>query len=140
MTRLTALGLGLVLAATMACGGSTSNNTVTAPTGNLTTDTFSGTVPVMGLDFHNFTVTTGGTINATLVTAGPPPTITMGFGIGTPSTTGVCALLSGAQVAASASQTAQLNGSLNAGTYCVAVWDLGNAAGPIAYTVTVAHT
>jgi len=33
-----------------------------------------------------------------------------------------------------------VTGSLAAGTYCVEVVDVGNAAGPIAYTVTVAHT
>ena len=142
MTRSTALGFALAfMTATAACGGSSSNNsTIIAPTGTLVTDTFTGTVPVGGLDFHNFTVTTGGTINATLVAAGPPPTITMGFAIGTPGTTGVCSLLSGAQVSTPPGATAQLTGSLAAGTYCVEVVDIGNAAGPIAYTVTVAHT
>jgi hypothetical protein len=142
MTRSTTLGLALALvAATAACGGSSSDNSnITAPTGTLVTDTFTGTVPVGGLDFHNFTVTAGGTVNATLVAAGPPSTITMGFAIGTPGTTGVCSLLSGAQVTTPPGTTAQLTGSLAAGTYCVEVVDVGNAAGPIAYTVTVAHT
>jgi hypothetical protein len=142
MTCSTTLGVALALvAATAACGGGSSDNSaITAPTGTLVTDTFTGTVPMGGLDFQNFTVTTGGTINATLVAAGPPPTITMGFAIGTPSTTGVCSLLSGAQVTTPAGATAQLTGSLAAGTYCVEVVDVGNAAGPIAYTVTVAHT
>jgi hypothetical protein len=142
MTRSTTLGLVLALvAATAACGGASgANSGITAPTGTLVTDTFTGTVPVGGLDFHNFTVTTGGTVNATLVAAAPPSTITMGFAIGTPGTTGVCSLLSGAQVTTPPGSTAQLTGSLAAGTYCVAVVDVGNAAGPIDYTVTVAHT
>jgi hypothetical protein len=142
MTRSTPLGFALALvAATAACGGASGGNSaITAPTGTMVTDTFTGTVPVSGLDFHNFTVTTGGTVNATLVAAAPPSTITMGFAIGTPGTTGVCSLLSGAQVTTPPGSTAQLTGSLNAGTYCVAVVDVGNAAGPIAYTVTVAHT
>jgi hypothetical protein len=121
------------------CGGSSSTPSVLAPTGTLVTDTFSGTVQPGGLDFNSFTVTTGGTVNVTLVTAGPPPTITMGLGIGTPGA-GTCALLSGASTAATAGSTAQLTGTLNAGSYCVEVLDVGNAAGPIAYTVTVAHT
>ena len=59
MTRSTTLGVALALvAATAACSGSSSNNsTITAPTGTLVTDTFTGTVPVGGLDFQNFTVT-----------------------------------------------------------------------------------
>jgi hypothetical protein len=135
------LALGLMAAAAVAaCSGSSTSSTVPTPSGTTTTDTFTGTVPVQGLDFHNFTITTGGTVNATLVSAGPPATITMGFAIGTPGSTGVCSLLSGAQVAVSAGSTAQLTGTLAAGTYCVEVFDIGNAAGPIAYTVTVAHT
>jgi hypothetical protein len=141
MTRATTIGLALVIVATTAaCGGSTSNSTIPTPTGTLVTDTFTNVVPMGGLAFNNFTVTTGGTVNVTLVSAGPPPTITMELGIGTPSATGTCSLLSGAATAATASTTAQLSGTLNAGSYCVEVLDLGNAAGPITYTVTVAHT
>ncbi len=116
MTRSTTLGLALAfvaaMSATAACGGASGDNSnITAPTGTLVTDTFTGTVPVGGLDFHNFTVTTGGTVNATLVAAAPPSTITMGFAIGTPGTTGVCSLLSGAQVTTPPGSTAQLTGS-----------------------------
>ena len=144
MTRSTAFGLVLAAAGALGmaagCGGASTSNSVVAPTGTLVTDTLSGTVQPGGVDFQPFTVTTGGTVNVTLLTAGPPPTITMGLAIGTPSGTGACALLSGASTAATASSTAQLTGTLNAGSYCVEVLDLGNAAGPIAYTVTVAHT
>jgi hypothetical protein len=144
MTRSTAFGLALAVTGALGmaagCGGSSSDAaSVLAPTGTLVTETFSGTVQPGGLDFKPFTITTGGTVNVTLVSAGPPPTITMGLGIGTPGA-GTCALLSGATTTAAASTTAQLNGSLNAGSYCVEVLDVGNAAGPIAYTLTVAHT
>ncbi len=122
-----------------ACGGSSNATSVLAPTGTLVTDTFSGTVQPGGMDFNPFTITTGGTVNVTLLSAGPPPTITMGLAIGTPSGTGTCALLPGG-ITTTASATAQLTGTLNAGSYCVEVVDVGNAAGPIAYTVTVAHT
>jgi hypothetical protein len=146
MTRSTAFGLALAAAGallmTTGCSGSSdsSSTSVTAPSGTLVTDTFTGTVQPGGVDWKPFTITTGGTINVTLLAAGPPATITMGLGVGTPSSTGTCALLSGASTTAVASSSAQLNGSLAAGSYCVEVLDLGNAAGPIAYTVTVAHT
>jgi hypothetical protein len=141
MTRLAQITTALVVAATVAaCGGSSNTTPVVAPTGMLVTDTFTGTVQVGALDFKPFTVTTGGAVNVTLVAAGPPPTITMGLAIGTPSSTGVCSILSGGSTVTSASTTAQLTGTLAAGTYCVEVVDVGNAAGPIAYTVTVAHT
>lgn len=141
MTRSAQLTIALALAIVVAaCGGSSNTTPVVAPTGTLVTETFNGIAqPGGALSFNPFTVTVGGAINATLVAAGPPPTIQMGLGIGTPGG-GTCALLSGGSVAASASTAAQLNGTLTAGTYCLAVFDIGNAAGPITYTVTVAHT
>jgi len=145
MTRNIALGIASALVGAgllvSACSGSSnSSSTVVAPSGTTVTDTFTGTVQPGGLDFHPFTVNTGGTINITLLTAGPPPTITMGLAVGTPSSTGTCALLSNASTVTPAGSTAQLTGSLAAGTYCVEVLDVGNAAGPITYSVTVAHT
>ena len=123
-----------------ACGGSSNPSTVTAPTGTVTTDTFNGTVQPGGSSINPFTVTVGGTVSVTLVSAGPPSTITMGLGIGNPSSTGTCSFLSGGTTVTQAGSTAQLSGTLAAGSYCVAVVDVGNAAGAITYTVTVAHT
>jgi hypothetical protein len=140
MKRVLSLTLGLVLlGAAMACGGSSNNAVVTAPTGTLVTETFNGTVQVGGLSSNPFTVTVGGTVNITLIAAGPPATITMGLGVGTPSGA-TCALLSGGSTTTVPGTAAQLSGPLAAGSYCVEVIDIGNAAVPIAYTVTVAHT
>ena len=122
------------------CGGSSNPSTVTAPTGTVTTDTFNGTVQPGGSSINPFTVTVGGTVSVTLVAAGPPSTITMGLGIGNPSSAGTCSFLSGGTTVTQAGTTAQLSGTLAAGSYCVAVVDVGNAAGAITYTVTVAHT
>jgi len=150
MTRSSALGLALVvlgaLGTTSACGGSSSNTSaLPAPSGTVVTDTFTGTVPIpvagaLQTDIHSFTVAVGGTLSVTLTAAGPPPTIQMGLGIGNPAADGTCSLLSGASVATAAGTTAQLSGTVAAGAYCVAIWDIGNALQPISYTVTVAHT
>jgi hypothetical protein len=138
--------LVVVLAAVVAasCGGSSDTQSVVAPTGTVVTDTFSGTAPVgttaQDPVLHSFTVQVGGTVNATMTAAGPPTTITMGLGIGNPTATGTCALISGGSVAATAGTTAQLTGTIGAGSYCVVVFDIGNALQPVAYTVAVAHT
>ena len=137
--------LVVVLAAVVAaaCGGSSDTQSVVAPTGTVVTDTFSGTAPVGTAQdpvLHTFTVQTAGTVNATMTAAGPPSTITMGVGIGNPTATGTCALISGGSVAATAGTTAQLTGTIGAGSYCVIVFDIGNALQPVAYTVAVAHT
>jgi len=109
------------------------------PTVSQVTDTFSGTVDVGGSDFHTFTVVaTGGSISATLTAAGPPPTIFMGFGVGVVNGTS-CSLLTNGFLNTQASASPQLVGTINAGTYCLAVYDIGNQSAQIAYTATVTH-
>ena len=137
-TAAVALAASAALAA--ACGGSSNPTTVTAPTGTVVTDTFTDIVQPGGASIKNFNVTVGGTVSITLVSAGPPPTITMGLGVGNPSATGTCSFLQNGTTTTAAGSTAQLSGSIAAGSYCVAVVDIGNAAVPITYTVTVAHT
>jgi hypothetical protein len=130
-----------------ACGGSDNTSTVTAPTGTVSTETFTGTLnpPVGGVfqaNIHSFTVTTaGGSINVTLVSAGPPPTIQLGLALGNPSSTGTCSIIPGFSQQTSAGSTAQISGAgAPAGAYCVAVGDVGNVLQPVSYTITVAHT
>ena len=136
----------LALGATVACGGSSTSPTVVA-TGTVTTDTFTGTLnpPVNGVfqaNIHPFTVNTGGgSINITLVSAGPPATIQLGMALGNPGATGTCSIIPGFVVQTAAGSTAQLPASgAPAGAYCVVVGDIGNVLQPVTYTVTVAHT
>jgi len=136
--------LVLIVAALAAvgCGGSTTSPSVALPTATVTTETFTGTVQPLGTNVHNFTVTTPGQLSVTMTQAGPPATISMGLGVGNPNAAGNCIFLSGGTTTATASTTtAQLSGTLTAsGAYCVAIGDIGNAAGPIAYSITVSHT
>jgi hypothetical protein len=120
-------------------GGNSSSSLVAGPSATPTTDTFSGTVAVGGYDFKPFTVgVSNGQVNVDLTAAGPPPTIFMGVGVGTPSGSD-CTLLSGASVVAQAGSTAQLSGTASAGSYCVMVFDAGNQTADVSYTVTVSH-
>ena len=134
----------LVALSAVACdnGNSTAvastTTTTTAPTATLITESFTGTVAVSGTDFHNFTVATTGAINVTLTAAGPPSTIFMGIGVGTPSAT-ACALLTGGSTAQQAGVTPQISGMITAGSYCVSVFDIGNQSAPVTYSVTVTH-
>lgn len=130
----------LTLALTMAaCSGSDSTATLTTPAATTTTETFTGTVPVGGVSFSPFTVAQAGTVSVTLTAAGPPATIFMGLGIGTPSAS-TCAVITSDSTITPASATAQLSGTVAAGAYCVQVYDVGNQATPVTYSVTVAHT
>jgi len=141
---LLALALGL---ASVACnpGNSASSVATTpttpAPTVPITSETFSGTVDPAGRAIHQFTITlSGGQINVTLTSAGPPATIFMGLGVGLfSSVDGSCSLLTNGSVLTPAGATAQLSGTLNAGSYCVAVFDAGNQVAPVSYSVIVNH-
>jgi len=131
------LTLAALLLLTVACNNSSSTTTPTTATA-LTTETFTGSVDVSSSDSHPFTVAQAGEVDITLTAAGPPATIFMGLGIGTPSGAS-CALIAGGTTNAQAGSAAQLAGTANAGTYCVAVYDIGNQTAAITYTLTVAH-
>jgi hypothetical protein len=136
------LPLAVLLVSAGCSSDSSSSTTPTAPSTNPTTEMFSGTVPVGGSDFHNFTVAlSNGQVNIILTQAGPPATIYEGLAIGTPSgtTPPTCSILTGGSTQAQASTVAQLTGTANAGTYCVLVYDIGNQAQDITYSVTVSH-
>lgn len=136
----------LVAIATLMAGcsnsGSSDLGALTTPSNAVqVTDNFTGTVAVGGSDIHNFTVTTSGQpITVTMTAAGPPATITMGIGVGQMSGD-TCSIFSapGASASLPASTTPQLNGTISAGTYCVAVFDVGNQAAPVDYALTVVH-
>jgi hypothetical protein len=133
-----ALALG-----TAACSTSTDSTSTsaasTAPTAAVTTENFSGTVQVGGSDSNPFTVVlSGGVLNLTLTSAGPPATIFMGFGAGTYVGT-TCQLLTGGFLVTPAGTTPQISGTINGGQYCVMVYDAGNQVAPITYSVTVTH-
>ena len=137
---------GLAVVVASGCGGNSNSSTTAAtpaptatPTAAASTESFSGTVNVAGNDFHPFTVaTTGATLSVTLTAAGPPSTIFMGLGVGAYNAP-TCTLLNNAFLTTQAGAVAQLSGTAGAGSYCVAVYDVGNQTGPITYAVTVTH-
>lgn len=121
-----------------ACHRNDTSPGTTTPSIMVTTETFTGTVPVRGSALHSFTVAQTGTVNVTLTAAGPPSTIVMGVGIGTSRDAG-CALLAGASTSTAAGAAVQLAGTVTPGTLCVQVYDVGNQTAAVSYTVTVAH-
>lgn len=130
----TLVGLALLLPLA-GCGSSSSSTTSPSTT---TTDTFTGTVAVAGSDMHSFSASKAGEVSVTLTAAGPPATILMGVGIGIPNGA-TCTPLLGASTTTAAGASAQLTGRISDGTLCVAVYDVGNATGPVSYAVTVVH-
>lgn len=140
-----ALVLVIVVACAAGCSDSGTSNSalsaLSAPSAaSLVTDTFSGTVDVGGLDIHPFTITIANQpVNVTLTAAGPPSSIFMGLGVGSPTSDGTCSVFSNAAVVVQAGAGPHLAGTIAAGSYCVAVFDVGNQAAPVDYMVTVVH-
>jgi hypothetical protein len=122
----------------MACGGSDAATTSPTPTATRTTDTFSGSVPINGSAFHAFSVSQSGEVDVTLTAAAPPSTIVMGIGLGM-VVDSICERLPGATASVPSGSSAQLAGIVTPGTLCAEVFDVGNQAAPVSYTITVTH-
>jgi hypothetical protein len=142
----TACGLAVMIAtlgAVSACSSNDSAPTLpTTPSVPLITETFSGTVPVLGNDFRTFTASQSGEIDVTLTAVGPPSTISMGLAVGTLAAAGsnTCVPLSGAAASpVQAGSTPQLTGTVATGSYCVMVYDIGNQTAPVMWAATVKH-
>ena len=136
MKRFLAIPAALLLVVHAGCKKDDSGST-TAPD-TTKTETFNGTVQIRSSAMHTFSVSASGQVAVTLTSAGPPATIPMGIGIGTPVES-ACGIISGASVTTAAGTNAQLTGIVSPGTLCVTVYDAGNQTGPINYTVTVSH-
>jgi hypothetical protein len=127
--------MALALAgAVSSCGGDTA--TPTTPTNVI--DTFNGTLSAQGSVQFPFTVATPGVVSATLTSLNPQATITMGFGFGQPSA-GVCNLITGA-FSESAKVGQPISGTIGAGSYCVALYDIGNVVGTDDFVITISHS
>jgi len=87
---------------------------------------------------RQFGASTNGTVTAMLTNAAGPNTV-VGLGIGVP-TTGLakCALSTAIQTNAAGS-TPQLSATVDAGNYCVVVYDLGTLTSAIDFSVTLVY-
>jgi hypothetical protein len=110
------------------------------------TETFTGTLSVQNVSSHSFMISRSGRITITLTAVTPPPTSEgpsspeVGIGIGIPSgLTCVLNLGNGTTATVTAASTPQISGIVIAGTFCVAVYDVGNLTETVDYTLAVAH-
>ena len=109
---------------------------VPTPVAPTITETFDGTLLVLGANTHPFTVHQVGGLKVSI--ANITPSAAVNLGVGTSSISG-CLVIS--NLTAVASATAQISGTATvAGTFCVRVSDAGNLVEPVTYTVTVTHS
>lgn len=130
-TNRIALALGLLL------GGLVAVTTLSSGSNGKVSATFSGTVAHEGVSSHSFTVEREGAVEVklTALRPGSEDAKEIGLGLGTPTAAGNCALV---EAIDSTPVSGEIGGTLQKGTYCVAVYDSGDVSSePLDYTVSV---
>jgi hypothetical protein len=130
-TNRIALALGLLL------GGFVAVTTLSSGTNGKVSTTFTGTLAHEGVSSHSFTVEREGAVEVklTALRPGSEHANEVGLGLGTPTPAGNCALV---EAIDSTRVSGEIGGTLQKGTYCVAVYDSGDISlEPVNYTVSV---
>jgi hypothetical protein len=131
----------LVAASGVACLSGSNNGNGLIPvlgTPPQKTEVFSGSIDKGGTMFFAFAVANVGDLSVTLTSAGPPSTIVMRIGLGIGSTT-TCQVQLTKDTAAGDSSAIVVS-QVPSSSYCVGIGDIGNATGPVTFTITVVHT
>jgi hypothetical protein len=134
------IALFMVLAAVASfpgCGednvGTTSPSEPTSPT----TSHFVGRITVNGSAARVFTISSAGTVTVRLVNAGGPFTV-MGLGLGVPfGGVSNCTLSTSLNTASGSAP--QIVAPVDPGTYCVALYDVGELRGETDFEVTITY-
>jgi len=130
-TNRIALTLGLLLGALVAV------TTLSTGSSGKMSATFNGTVARESVSSHSFTVEREGAVEVklTALRLGSVQGNEIGLGLGTPTPAGNCALV---EAVDSTRVSGEISGTLQKGTYCVAVYDSGDVeTEPVNYTVSV---
>lgn len=136
------VGLLMVSLMVPACSGSTAPSNADSSITPLTfyTQTFAGTLAVQGSGFYSFVVSQQGPASLTLAAVQTPGgaalSTALGIGVGIPSGTG-CARFQSQST--SPGLSAQLTMTLNPGTYCAAVFDVGNLTSAVNFAMRIRH-
>jgi hypothetical protein len=127
----------LVLASSLTVAGCGDDTPTTpTPTPTTTTVTISSNLAVGGASSRSFEVTRAGTVSATLVAVGGSTTLKVGLGVGIPLGDGSGCVLS-RSVETVPGTTAQLELNVDAGKYCVQIYDPGTLTGVAAFTINL---
>lgn len=130
----------LTLSVFIAAAACTSDDNLTAPTTTTPatqTETFTGTLTPNGARTEPFSVTTSGSVSATLTKVEPDATVVIGLSLGTWDGTACTAVKSNDKATQGTAITLSASG---AGRVCVRVYDAGGTlTEPTTYEVTVVH-
>lgn len=134
MKNVNAPALGILLLASLAaaCGTDT---TIAPSTTSSTTLAFSSAVVPGGASSRAFVVSKAGTLTVTLSSAGAATTI-VGLGLGIPNPSGTGCNLTTA-VTTTPGANPQLTASVDAGAYCVRIYDVGTLTDSVGFAITI---
>lgn len=107
--------------------------TPTAPTTSPVTETFASQLFVNGSSSRSFTAVKAGTATVTLTNIGSASKL--GFGIGVPDVLGSGCLFTRSSETAVAGTSFSL--AVDAGTYCVRVYDVGTLVSTSSFSITI---
>ena len=113
-------------------GATATSPTATSPV----TETFTGQFIPGGSAARSFTAASAGTVSITLTQAAPPAGVVVGLGVGIPQANGSSCLLT-QSLQTSAATSPQFTVQVDAGTYCVRIYDPGTLTSQVAFTVTI---
>lgn len=138
MTRLRRTWLVAVLALSLfalSCGDNATTTTPTPTPTSPTTSSFASTLVVQGSVSRQFAATQAGTVSVTLKSAGAASTV-VGLGLGVP-TAGVARCGLNTATRTTAGTAPQITASVDAGPYCVAIYDVGTLTSPISFEISI---
>jgi len=124
------------LAVTAGCGKDNTTPTTPTPTGP-TTSIFASRLTPGGAVSRAFGTTATGTVTVMLTNAAGPSTV-VGLGIGVP-TTGLAKCALSTAIKTAPGSTPQISAAVDAGQYCVTVYDLGTLTSAIDFSVTLVY-
>ncbi len=129
----------VLIAAALSAGCSKdSTPTTTAPSRTSpVTETFISNLTVQGSVWRFVTAQQAGTLTATLSATDQPSTV-VGFGIGLRNGTGSGCLVT-REVVGTAGAAPVLSAQVDAGTYCVKVFETNRLTAPMSFTVTITY-
>lgn len=129
----------VVLASSLAlaaCDEKTPTTPTETPT--TTTITFASNLAVGGASTRSFAVTRTGVVSVTLTNAGNSTTLRVGLGVGIPLGDGSGCVLS-RSVETVAGTTAQLELTVDTGTYCVQIYDPGTLTAVVPFSISLVY-
>jgi hypothetical protein len=121
----------------LATAGCDDASTATSPTTTSpVTETFSGQFVPGGSASRAFTAASSGTVSITLTQIGPPADVLVGLGVGIPLASGSGCHMS-QTVHAGAASAPQITVPVDAGSYCLRLYDRGTLTTQVSFSVTI---